>query len=403
MKGNNKNVLRVKSFLYNLSSTELDSTKQAIEALPDILEILGNARFFKEAMPLLIKYSSFMNEKIVIDLLNQLSSMNFSLENETYLQNYLESLILFSEYPEFKITAKTEEIIQKTIRKYKNRRVIENLILQCYCSFSTKTKILGLKILKEQESEILLCNPVFILETYEKFFECENTEIQKKAFKYFVEILKTNSFESKKNFLRKWADYLLKHKEMFLKMYWIDFVIKYKDKEYLDKNIKTFLKPNNIYIKKHSFDLLDKILVLSDQKENFIDLYKDMLYSKEKDMIMIAVENLPTLVNNFNEKNDLKTIFNHLRNFIQTSEDELINYNVIYNLLKCSKYLSKADCIDFLLKSLLNFLQTEAEIVDEYFIMEIHKFIKIVSFETVKESLKPFLNSLLLRTSQNVY
>lgn len=402
MKNTNQNALFVKEFVANIASIDSECFRIGITALIDLFEILGNSRFFKEAIPLIIKYSDFVEHSLVIQLIHQLSKIKFNFDNEAYLQAYIDTMFNYLNTHEFLIVRAAEPEIKRVLHKHYNQRVIENLILNCYCSYYVKTKKAGLRFLKVFENMILGLNPNFYFEMYEKYFESENIEIQKIAFKSFVEYLRTHSIDNKKDFVRKWANILFYKEEGFIKMYWIDFALKLDDKSTVDKNLAQFIYSKSFYIKKHIIDHINNILALTENKQVFLDFFSDLLYSKDKEQVELAIENIPAMVKSMPGKNELKIIFNNLRNFIQTCEDDQINYSVIYYLLKCSRYLSKSDCIDFLLKSLMNYLQSDTESIDENFLDQIKEFVMVVSYSTVKESLEQFFGSLLIKPSQNV-
>lgn len=402
MKNTNQNSLFAKEFVANISSTDSEGYKFAITALPGLFEILGNIRFFKEAVPLIIKYSAFADQQLVIDLITKLSTIKFSLENESYLQMYIDTLFSFADISEYLIVNRVEQEIRRVLERHYNQRVVENLILNCYCSPYIRTKKLGLAVLQAYASTILSLNPNFYFDMYDKYFESDKIEVQKIAFKNFTAYLKARTADNRKDFIAKWADALYHKEEDFLQIYWVEFVIRLGDSQLAEKLMPHFISNKSFYIKKCLFDNLHELLPLITRKQMFLDFFSDLLYSKDKELVSLAIENIPLMVKLMPGKTELKMVFNNLRNFIQTCEDEQVNYAVIYYLLKCSKYLSKADCIDFLLKSLLNYLRSDTETIDEHFLEQIKDFIMVVGYSTVKESLGQFFSSILVKPSQSV-
>lgn len=402
MKHTNQNSLFLKEFITNLSSLDTQGFKFAITALPNLFEILGNSRFFNEAMPLILKFSAFVDQSLVIDLVQKLSTIKFNIDNEGYLQAYADTLSSLIDSPESAIVAAVETEAVKLFEKHYNQRVVENFILNCYCSPYTRVKKVGLRTLQSFGSMTLSLNPNFYYDMFEKYFESEKVEVLKTAFKSFSLFLKGRNVDSRKEFIAKWADKLYNNEHDFIQMYWVDFMIKINDTNYTDKNLPQFISAKSFYIKKHVFDNMSEVIELVSNKPLFIDFFSDLLYSKDKEFVALAIENIPLMVKLIPGKPELKMVFNNLRNFIQTCEDDQINYMVIYYLLKCSKYMSKSDCIDFLLKSLLNYLRSDTETIDENFLDQIKEFIMVVGYSTVKESLGQFFSSLLVKPSQNV-
>ena len=401
MQNKQKDLLKIKNFTQDLTSQNEEEFLKAIDFIPELLTILEMKRFCQEGLYLIKKYSDIHSKKIILLILEKIFSLRKkfkSKKEKIYFQNFFLDFLLVRE---FEINLKAKNYLVEYMTNTENIILYDDFLNNYYCS-KKKIKIFLLDFLNILKYDIINQILPTLSKIIIKLLDDEDIQIRKLTYKLYIKLLEIEKIRFSKEISKKILNLLELEKEGFLKMYCINLYI-YLGYDNLEKKILSILKNKDVNIINNFLVNLSEIKRFNFSEDKIIDLLSEFLYEKEeKDIIILIINNITEIISTIKINRNLKKFYGNIINILNNSKDEEIKFLIFFNFLKSSKILTQENTITILLSPVLNLIREENDLINEEILCQIKFFFLKIGVDICKETLIPFLKSILLKNSLNL-